>query len=207
MEYACEKLRIPSDRVKSAARAARGAYPGPSSRATMLVRLAVLAAALVAGCAPSVPPAPPETTVYLVRHAEKEAGDDPALTAGGAARAAALADALADAGVRAVYSSQFRRARDTAAPLAARLGLDVTVLPIDGPDVAATLRAQARQIASDNAGGAALVAGHSNTVPTMIAELTGAPMADLDESEYGDLFVVTLAADGAARLTRRRFGD
>ncbi|WP_420454851.1 histidine phosphatase family protein [Rubrivirga sp.] len=171
------------------------------------MRWIVLAAALAVGCVPTVPPPSSATTVYLVRHAEKAAGDDPPLTPAGAARAEALADVLADASVRAVYSSQFVRARDTVAPLAERLGLDVTVLPIVGPDADATLRAQARQVAAENRGAAAVVAGHSNTVPTMIAELTGEPMADLDESEYGDLFVVTVGADGTARLERRRFGD
>ncbi len=164
------------------------------------MRWILLVAALVAGCAPSVPEAPPATTVYLVRHAEKaaEPADDPPLPAQGAARAAALAEQLAGAEIRAVYSSQYVRSHTTVAPLAARLGLEVTTLPLAGPDVAATLRAQARQVAAENAGGAAIVAGHSNTVPTMIAELTGEPMDDLDESEYGDLFVVTIAADGSA---------
>jgi len=176
----------------------------------MTRHLVLLLALAVTGCAApptSVEAAP--TVVYLVRHAEKAAApaDDPPLTPQGAARAAALADDLARSGVRAVYSSQFRRSRDTVAPTAARLGMEVTVLPIAGPDVPAMLRAQARQIADENPGAAALVAGHSNTVPTMIAELTGTPMADLDESEYGDLFVVTITPDGTARLERRRFGD
>ena len=169
--------------------------------------LSLFLAALLVGCASPIPSGPPETTVYLVRHAEKEAGDDPVLTEQGAARAQALAADLADAPIVAVYSSQYRRAYDTAAPLAARLGVDVTVLDVVGPDVGATLRAQARQIADENRGRSALVAGHSNTIPTMIAELTGEPMADLDETEYGDLFIVIIEADGTARLERQRFGD
>lgn len=182
----------------------------------ILRRLAVLVAlavgATASGCASGAGAdrsEPSPTVVYVVRHAEKAAtpADDPPLSAEGAARAAALADLLADAGVRHVYSSQFRRTRDTAAPLADRLGREVTVLPITGPDVAAALRAQARQIVTEAEGAAALVVGHSNTVPIMIAEWTGEPMADLDEGAYGDLFVVTLQADGTARLERRRYGS
>lgn len=183
-------------------------YPAVSTGAAVIARLLVLAT-LLAGCASVAPSAPPATTVYLVRHAEKAATppDDPPLTAQGAERATDLADMLAEAGVVAVYSSQYRRAHGTAAPLAQRLGLDVMVLEIAGPDVAATLRAQARQIAAENAGESSLVAGHSNTIPTMIAELTGQPMADIDERIYGDLFVVTIQPDGTARLERRRFGQ
>ena len=172
-----------------------------------------------AGCAsPAGPPEqavdPPATVLYFVRHAEKAAvpADDPPLTAAGEARALALADTLAGVGLRAIYSSQYARTRATAAPLAARAGLDVTVLPIAGPDVDATLRAQVRQIAAETFSHRALVVGHSNTIPTMIAELTGEPMADLEDTDYGTLFVVTLdghpddlAASDVA-LDRRRVG-
>lgn len=174
----------------------------------MLARLLAVAS-LLAGCASVSPPAPPPTTVYLVRHAEKAATppDDPPLTPQGDDRAAALADVLGEVGIVAVYSSQYRRAFDTAVPLAERVGHEVTVIEIVGPDVGATLREQIRQVVADHVRQSVLVAGHSNTIPTMIAELTGRPMDDLDESAYGDLFVVTIRPDGTVRLERRRFGD
>src|SRR5688500_9156051 len=71
-------------------------------------------------------------TVFLVRHAEKaaEPREDPPLTDVGRARADALARALGDSGVKAIYTSQYVRTRATAEPLAARLGLTPVVLPI-----------------------------------------------------------------------------
>lgn len=189
------------------------------TRRSGLTALAALAVcALLAVCTSPPDPSrtfdPPPTVLYFARHAEKatEPAGDPPLTAAGEARAEALADVLRDAGIGAIYSSQFARTRATAAPLAERLGLDVTVLPIEGPDVQATVRAQARQIADDSFPHAVLVVGHSNTIPPMISELTGEPMADLADDEYDALFVVTIDAHptertpGDVRVERRSYG-
>ena len=73
---------------------------------------------LLAGCAHVMAPEP-DRTIYLVRHAEKLAGDDPSLTPEGAARAELLAETLGDAGIVRIYSTDYARTRGTAAPLAA----------------------------------------------------------------------------------------
>ncbi len=72
--------------------------------------------------------------VYLIRHAKAEklaAWDGPEplrpLTQRGLRQARELADLLADAGVTRIVASPFLRCRQTAAPLAARLGLRVGV--------------------------------------------------------------------------------
>ena len=84
------------------------------------------------------------TTIILVRHAEKAAipSDDPPLSPAGEARSLALLDALRDAGVQAVVTTQLQRTRLTAAPLARELGLTPEVVPVSGD--AAT---HARQVA------------------------------------------------------------
>lgn len=74
---------------------------------------------------------------YFLRHGETDlnargliAGSlDTELTALGCRQALEAAAALAKEPVTAVYSSALRRARDTAAPIAERLGLPVTVIP------------------------------------------------------------------------------
>jgi broad specificity phosphatase PhoE len=64
--------------------------------------------------------------VLVVQHAEKRAAPgDPGLSANGAAQAAALAGRLAWCGAVALYASPLRRARETAEPLARRLGLPI----------------------------------------------------------------------------------
>lgn len=159
----------------------------------MLTKLAMLIAAAIAavlaGCAASSGPAavlqPVDdvAAVYVVRHFEKGPGDDPSLTPQGAARAKALARMLVSSGITAIFATPTRRAIESAAPLAQRLGINVT--PYDPRDPEALARAVAA------ANGAVLVVGHSNTVPELVERFGGARPAPLTEADYGTLFEVT----------------
>jgi broad specificity phosphatase PhoE len=145
-----------------------------------LARAALIAMALA--CSWAVPAAAAET-VYVIRHLQKEAGDDPALTAEGASGAAALASILSDAGIQAVFSTPTRRTVQTATPLAVILGLPVT--RYDAANVPALIEA-ARAIP-----GNILVVGHSNTVPDLVAAFGGEQPPAMTEQDYGTIFVVT----------------
>ncbi len=143
------------------------------------------------------------TTIILVRHAEKAAAPaaDPPLTAAGTARAEALAELVKDAGVRDVVSTQFLRTRATAAPAAARLGL-----PVEALDARLTARATADSLLARYRGRTVLLVGHSNTIPAII-EALGAPRpADICDSGYDNLFVVTVPAAGSATDVHLHFG-
>lgn len=84
---------------------------------------------------------PGSTELILVRHGESEPAvpgrpfasvdgqGDPALAPEGAAQAAAVADRLADQQLDAIYVTNLRRTAETAAPLAARLGMAPAVEP------------------------------------------------------------------------------
>lgn len=62
--------------------------------------------------------------IYIVRHAEKtETGDDPPLTAHGQQKAADLASYLMDKNIAGIYSTNFVRTKNTAKPLADKLGV------------------------------------------------------------------------------------
>lgn len=163
----------------------------------------VASVALVsAGLVPSVAEA---QMVIVVRHAERADGgvgapgammtnaNDPELSAAGKARAQALAAMLKDGGVTAIYTTEYRRTKDTAAPLAEALKLTSEVVPA---------RDQAALIAKikANTAGTVLVVGHSNTVPMIIKALGGADVTVAD-NEYDSLFFV---APGGA-TTRIRF--
>lgn len=159
---------------------------------------------LIALAMPAAPAATPRdaTVVVVVRHAEKATDDprDPTLTAAGEARAQALARRLEPTGLDVVYATQYRRTQLTAAPAAAQAGHDVTVRPVDaanaatyGADLALALRALP-------AGSTALVVGHSNTVPGIVAALSGEAAPEMLETEYDRYTVIVLDADGKARV-------
>ena len=137
-----------------------------------------------------------QQTVIIVRHAERADGGaaassgmtdkpvDPPLSAAGEARAAKLAAMLADAGVTAIYTTEYKRTQDTAKPLAAKLGLkSTTVAGKDTPGLVARVR-------KENPKDVVLIVGHSNTIPEIIKALTGKDVTMRDE-EYDAMFVLT----------------
>ena len=145
------------------------------------MRLRLVAAVALALCFSSAPVFAADT-VYVIRHLQKAAGDDPPLTSEGAAGAQKLSELLAKKNVTAVYATQTRRAMQTAEPLAKKLGLTVTTY--DPKDPAALAEKVAKQK------GAALIVGHSNTVPELVAKLGGKQPGPLADTDYGTVFVV-----------------
>jgi hypothetical protein len=136
-----------------------------------------------------------------VRHAEKSAASDPEhpgdpnLSEAGSERAEALRRLLARAGVTHAFASEFRRTRETLAPLAADRSIQIEVVP------AARLTELARRLRELPPGSLPVVAGPANTGPA-IARPLGVALPDLVESasgpmlrdeEYARLFVVTYA--------------
>lgn len=147
-----------------------------------------------------------DTMVVVVRHAEKATDDprDPGLSAAGAARAQALANALRHLALDAVLVSQFRRTQLTAAPAAAEAGIQ----PIEMAASAATVadaEAIAARILRDFPGGTVLVVGHSNTVPAIVAALSGHPPVDMADDEYDRFTLVSVGANGGRRVVVSRY--
>jgi phosphohistidine phosphatase SixA len=143
----------------------------------------------------------PSTAVYLVRHAERadDGTPDPPLSEAGRRRAEQLVHVLADAKLTAVYSTDFQRTRQTAQPLAAALGLEVTSYD------PAQLDAFAAQLAQ--ASGPVLVVGHSNTTPDLVTLLGGDPISPIPEDEFDRLYVVFVGGTGATPSALIRFGE
>jgi broad specificity phosphatase PhoE len=177
-------------------------------RPVRLVLSVAAAASLALGFTAYRPLADGPTVVIVVRHAEKEdaPNPDPALNATGQSRAAALAQAAEDAGVTAVYTTQFRRARDTGAPLAQRLGVQVTPFEINGGNMATYPQALRQEILSKHKGETVVVVGHSNTVPALVQAFSGKPVAALTEADYDRFFVVVMPEDGQARVIKAQYG-
>lgn len=142
------------------------------------------------------------TTVLVVRHAEKEWEDgNPPLSEAGRERARDLLRLTEASGVSALYASQYRRTRETLEPVAARNGLEIH--EHDAGDPAGL----AARILSEQAGAVVLVAGHSNTVPSIV-EALGAPRpSPIPDEEYDNLYVVHVDPTGReATVFRLSFG-
>jgi phosphohistidine phosphatase SixA len=156
--------------------------------------------------APAVVAAQQATTVILVRHAEKAVtpANDPGLTEAGAARARALMAIARDAGVTAVITTQFARTRETARPAAEALRITPEVARTGG-SMAQHAQDVARMVQT-HAGGVVLVVGHSNTIPAIVSALGAPQPPPICDSEYDDLYVVTLAPNAPAHVIRARYG-
>ncbi len=174
-----------------------------SSRFRVLVFLLVG----LTGCATNRSPRPESTavtTVFIVRHAEKDPTPglaDPSLTPEGQLRAEALRDTLQKFPVAALYTTDTARTRATIAPLAASLKLEPQVYDPKQPTLLAhRLREQHR-------GQTVVVVGHANTVLPLIDAL-GAPrpVPELSDADYDYLFEVTLPPEGAASARASHYG-
>jgi broad specificity phosphatase PhoE len=151
---------------------------------------------------------PAATTVVLVRHAEKalDQGNDPHLTDVGVARAKALAAALESAPVDAIFTTNWLRTKETAAPLASARKIEVQQLPDAPADTNAYATALAKVIATRYAGKGVVVVGHSNTIPAIVEALSGRKMAAIGDSEYDHLYIVTLAPGAAPSVIVAQYG-
>jgi broad specificity phosphatase PhoE len=151
---------------------------------------------------PAAPCDKPATTILVVRHADR-AGKADSLSAAGVARARALVNVARTANLRAIYHSDTKRTRDTAAPLANALGIALEEYP------AKEVEALIERIFAGHEGEAVLVVGHSNTVPLIIAAAGGPVVGELPESEFDRLFVVVVppCRRGSAKLIDLQYGE
>jgi broad specificity phosphatase PhoE len=127
------------------------------------------------------------------------------LSAAGVARAQALASALRDSRVTAIVTTQLRRTRATALPLAIALGLTPETVPIEHGEVPAHADAVAAAVRR-HAGGVVLVVGHSNTIPAILAALGGPRLPDICDAAYSNLFILQLGGK-EPRLVLAHYGS
>lgn len=161
-----------------------------------------------------------ETTVLVVRHAEKTCRRCDELSEEGLHRARSLPVAVGKITDRltAVYHSDTKRTRQTVAHLDPKPHIEYVRSSTEGELVAG--------IFEDRCGQDVLVAGHSNTVPKIL-ELLGVPpgqidagawfpatrpdgVREIDHTDHDDLFVVKRCGpcgkDGRSILMHRNYG-
>lgn len=148
------------------------------------------------------------TTIIFVRHAEQTNPDeaDPPLSEAGRRRVAELTRQLVDAdvvaGIDAIYSTELKRATETAQPLADRLGLPINIY--DGADTQTVLE----DILKAHKGKIILVVGHSNTVPELIANLGASKkVPPIARGEFDNIYVISIPWFGKTKTIRLRYGE
>ncbi len=144
------------------------------------------------------------TTIYLVRHAEKDTVNnpkDPALTAVGEVRALALRKELAPRKPEVLFTTDTKRTRATLAPLAAAMGLEPQVY--SGRETTAL----AQRLRREFMGKTVVVVGHSNTLIPLIESLGGtSPVEQIGDDEYDYLFTVRITEGALPKVGVQGYG-
>jgi len=146
----------------------------------------------------------PVTTVILVRHAEKvidPSNSDPDLSPAGQARAQEIVRIFGDTGINAIYATQYKRTQQTVKPLADKLGLPVNQVNSKSTGDLLT------QLRSQNSGQVIFIAGHNNTVPEIITGLGGPTFPAIPETEFDNLYIVTVYRTGKAKVVKLKYGS
>ena len=141
-----------------------------------------------------------QRAVFLVRHADRlDDSEDTPLSKAGEARAQLLARLLQDAGITAIYTSQFQRTIKTAEPLA--MALQIKPVSIPAPDRDGLFK----RIRSENTNDIVLIVGHDRSVPALL-KLFGHPVdVKIAPTEYDNLFVLVPKDTGPPTVLRMRY--
>lgn len=142
-------------------------------------------------------------TFYIVRHAEKENDSESSgLSQAGIERGVALEKYMADKKLDTVFTSEKRRAVLT--------GLSVS-LPQSLPQVTLDQSPQSKldnfiaKLMNIKTNKNILVVGHSNTIPGIIHGLCNRQIPSITETEYGNLYIVTIKGDNKT-LVHKKYG-
>lgn len=144
-----------------------------------------------------------ETTIILVRHAEKvdDGTSDPVLSEAGEKRAVHLSDWLNENyEISAVYSTKYQRTKLTAQASADAKKLEV--VEYDFKDPVGLLK----NLVEEHQGKSILIVGHSNTTPMFANILLGKrEFEQLDEDVYDRIFIIKTSDFGTGTAEIRTY--
>lgn len=134
------------------------------------------------------------TTIYFIRHAEKDRSSktnrDPKLKQKGLLRAMKWSYVFANVEFDEIYSTDYKRTRETAQPTADKNNIDALTIydpgAIDG-----------KAFMAANKGKTVLVVGHSNTTPAFVNAILGVEKySQIDDKNNANLYIVTITPSG-----------
>ncbi len=134
-----------------------------------------------------------ENLIILTRHAEKlNQTRDAALSEAGLKRAEKLNRIFSDAPLfDSVFSSPYQRTINTIKPYCISKGISWQIYDPKQPD---NLIKRIKSIKR------ALIAGHSNSIPLLINQLTGSSIEEFKETEYSNLIFIAIPEKGAKTI-------
>ena len=127
------------------------------------------------------------TTVYIVRHAEKDMADgnvkDPRLTPEGLKRSFDLSTKMESEEISAIFSTNYIRTIQTAEPLSKRIKKKIQIYD---PTIVSDI---VRTVNNGYKGKTVLIVGHSNTILPMIRAFGGSTtITEIKDYDYSYLF-------------------
>lgn len=167
------------------------------------IGLLVFLAAVVLSCRIDTPGI---TTIYIVRHAEKDVSDprnqDPDLSAEGRERAEALAAKLKGIKLDAAFATKYKRTAQTANN--SLKNSNIKIQTYDAHD----FRGIAELVKTKHSGQKVLIVGHSNTVLELIEAFgVSRPLVALSDDDYDFFFELRMDQKGKAELKTQHYGE
>jgi broad specificity phosphatase PhoE len=145
------------------------------------------------------------TKIFLVRHAEKDTGNNPSLLGMGKERAGDLYRLLQKEEVGKIFFSRYHRTRQTADSLYFYSKPDTFSYKADinGDGLVEAMRLTATPGNKRNI----LIIGHSNTIPAIIRKLgvEHFELKEIPDNEYDNLYIITYS-QGKAILQKLKYG-
>ena len=133
------------------------------------------------------------SSFYFIRHAEKDTSNpadrDPDLVMEGVLRAARWSSIFNRIDFDIIYTTDYKRTRNTALPIAEQKKLPLTFYSPNGFDSV--------DFVKNNFGKTVLIVGHSNTVPAMVNALIGEKQyKQIKETNYKNLYIINITESG-----------
>jgi len=133
------------------------------------------------------------SSFYFIRHAEKDTSNpadrDPDLVMEGVLRAARWSSIFNRIDFDIIYTTDYKRTRNTALPIAEQKKLPLTFYSPNGFDSV--------DFVKNNFGKTVLIVGHSNTVPAMVNALIGEKQyKQIKEINYTNLYIINITESG-----------
>ncbi|MDQ0108189.1 broad specificity phosphatase PhoE [Chitinophaga terrae (ex Kim and Jung 2007)] len=132
-------------------------------------------------------------TFFIVRHAERNPGEDSTLTPAGRHRAGALYNLLKDSLISKIYFTPYKRSIETADSLRYYLHTDTSFYQADtsGENLVYQLTRH------NDWGKRILIIGHSNTIIPILRSLkVEGPLSPIHENDYNRLYRVKMSHTG-----------